>query len=452
MLFWHSKVFRRAVLSLLLGIGFFGTQVLPLHAQQSLSVTVTPPLFQLTIGPGESWTSMVKIVNNNAFDVTYYAQVMGMQAAGEEGRSKFIPQVDEVKDPAQQATALSRWIHLSPDPIFVRAGGSQDVPFTVEIPPNAEPGGHYAAILVGTEPGGLHATGTLLKVSSFVSSLFFARIKGDVVESGRIREFLSSQELYQTPKADFLLRFENTGNTHVRPQGDITILNMWGKERGKVLINQDADSNFGNVLPKSIRRFQFSWEGNNDPFDIGLYSAVVTLAYGENGKQNVTGKTYFWVVPVVPVAIGLLSLVVFLLSLVWFIRRYIRRAIELEQKRYGINPSKPMPSASIVGTLMEPVRVGVIDLRRATSAKPIAPEPVRPREMAAQEVQPHSAGQFIHKYKLFLLFVIIVVLGCLGGWLYFKKVLTGKRGFQITDVHIQAENAPKTDSLPLQRP
>ena len=30
------------------------------HAQEAMSVSVTPPLVQLTIGPGESWASSLK--------------------------------------------------------------------------------------------------------------------------------------------------------------------------------------------------------------------------------------------------------------------------------------------------------------------------------------------------------------------------------------------------------
>lgn len=415
-------------------------------ANDSLSVTVTPPLFQLTISPGESWSSALRIVNNNSYDVTYYAQLMDMQASGEEGRSKFIPIVNDPNDLSGQSYALAHWIHIGHDPILVRAGSTQDVPFSVQIPTTAEPGGHYAAILVGTEPSGLHATGTLLKVSSYVSSLLFVRIKGDLVENGRIREFLTSQQLYQTPKANFTLRFENLGNTHVRPQGDITIYNMWGKERGKVLVNQDSDSNFGNVLPKSIRRFQFSWEGSNDPFDIGLYSAVVTLAYGDNGKQNVTGKTYFWVVPVVPVVIGLGSVILFFLLLVWFIRRYIRRALMLEQQKYGVVSTKPQQAPSIVETFIEPVRVGVVDLRNLSKAAPTtAPVATRATQREREvevEQEPRTAGQLLRKYRLFLFFIVVVLAGLLGAWIYFHTVLDGSKKFQITDVHIQAEVAP----------
>ena len=442
---WRIVVFR-ALSVVVLTCAAFGMGVKPLFAHDSLSVTVVPPLFQLTIGAGEAWNSTLKIVNNNSYDVTYYAELMDMEASGEEGRSKFIPMVQAADEAAGQTFALARWIKLPVTSVLVHAGTSSDLPFSIEIPPTAEPGGHYAAILVGTQPGGLHATGTVLNVSSFVSSLFFVRIKGKVQESGRIREFLTSQQLYQTSNADFLLRFENLGNTHVRPQGSITIYNMWGRERGQVGINQDAEGSFGNVLPKSVRRFEFSWKGAEDLFDVGLYSAVVTLAFGEDGKQNVSSKTYFWVVPIVPVLIGLFCIALFVGSLVWFVRRYVRRALLLEQKRYGVVPislpsTTPAPkvAVSLVGTLMEPVREGVVDLRSISKVARVATPVTIPPTI---EQSPSSVGQLLGKYKLFLLFVVVLILGAVGVWVYFHTVLEPKRGFQITDVHIKAENVP----------
>jgi len=412
----------------------------PAHAQNALSVTVTPPLFQLTIGPGESWTSSVKVVNNNAYPVTYYAQVMDMQAQGEQGMSKFIPVVDEPQDPALATYALARWITISSAPLTVPAGQSEDVPFTVTIPQNAEPGGHYAAILIGTAPQGTSTPGTSMKVQSYVSSLLFVEVKGDVTESGRIREFSTDQSFYQSPNVDFTLRFENTGNTHLQPQGDITIYNMWGKERGQVLINQDTM--FGNVLPQSIRRFQFSWQGTSDPFDIGLYSADVTLTFGSEAKHNVSAKVYFWVVPVVPVILGLGGFILFILLIAWFIRRYIRRALMLEQLRLGMTPGQQMPPQhpGTVETLIEPLREGVVDLRNIGRGRPQAV-----RQMP-QAVVPRTYGQWIRKYRLFMIFIAIVALGCTILWLYFSKVSVGTRQFQITDVHIEAESA--TSSRP----
>ena len=378
---------------------------------QSLSLAVTPPLFQLTIGQGEDWSSSIKVVNNNPYEVTYYATVVNFDAQGEAGKGTFTPLIEG----GDNSASLAGWVTLSKEPITLGKGVSGTIPFSVHVPENAAPGGHYAAILVGTQPGLQDSKESSVKVSSFVSSLLFVRIKGDVHESGRIREFRTSKAFYDTPHADFILRFENTGNTHLKPQGDITLYNMWGKERGKVFINQK--SNFGNVLPQSVRKFEFSWEGTDDLFDIGRYSAEVTLAYGEDGKQSTTATSYFWIIPIVPVAGTIGSIAVFLVLVAWFVRRYIRRALQLEHEHLGI----PLVRHSVpsFATLLEPLKEGVIDLRSATGTPMVG---VTSRL---------TFGAFLRKYKGFFVFLVLICGGILFISLYFGSVLTSTRTYDI---------------------
>jgi hypothetical protein len=230
-------------------------------------------------------------------------------------------------DPDAASLTLARWIEIAPGPFFVPREKSIEVPFSVRIPRDAPPGGHYAAILVGTQPSAETIEGASVSISSFVSSLLFVRIKGAVVEDGDIREFLAERNFYQKPNAAFTLRFENKGNVHLKPQGDITIYNMWREERGKIPINQKTD--LGNVLPKSIRKFTFEWQGKESLFEAGRYRAVATLTYGKENLQNVYRATSFWVVPVVPVAVILGGFALFILIMILAIRAYVRRSLRL---------------------------------------------------------------------------------------------------------------------------
>lgn len=415
----------------------FGSMVLVLTSlfpfvvsAQALSVTVTPPLIQLTIGPGESWQSALKIVNTNSYEVTYYATPVDFEAAGEDGKPEFIPLLDT----SEAASTLGHWIEITSEPVAVPAGTSREVPFTVRIPENAPPGGHYAAVLVGTMPGDVVFEGSGVKVSGFVSSLLFVRIKGDIEEKGRIREFRSVASLYQSPKADFVLRFENVGTTHLRPQGDITLYNMWGKERGKVQLTQK--SGFGNVLPDSVRRFAFSWEGEQSILDIGRYSAVVTLAYGDDQKQNTSATAYFWVVPVVPVSITLGSLLGFIILVAWLIRRYIRRALSIERERHGIVAEPVALRSYSLDTFVEPLREGAIDLRsvgkRPTSASHHVPAVSESHEQL-------TLFGFFQKYSLFFFFLAVLVAGACGLWMYFDTVLVPEREYEITEISSDEE-------------
>jgi len=419
------NLFKRTPLFIIALTTLLGASVaLAQTGRDSLSVTVTPPLFQLSIAPGEQWSSSMKVVNSNRRDVTYYAEVMDFDSQDEAGKANLLPAIDELT-PREESYSLASWVTLPDGPIVVGAGQSGEVPFTVTVPADAEPGGHYAAILIGTKPQDSGISGPRVSVSSYVSSLLFVRIKGEVDERARIREFRALNSLYQTPSAEFLLRLENMGNVHVRPQGEITIFNMWGKERGKFEIHQK--SGFGNVLPGSTRRFEFTWKGEDSSFDIGRYSAEVALSYGDDQKKTVTARTYFWVIPVVPVSIGLGTLLLFIVSLVFFVRRYVRRALVLEHERLGIPAHTP---ASIsLNTLIEPIRQGAVDLRETTQRDRVAAPPI---SVGASEHL--TFGRFLRKYALFFSFLVFFVASALVLFFYLSTVLVPERSYEISGV------------------
>ncbi|GEM_PF-587580 len=333
---WHRRASRRASLeggprtrhgaflvALLLFFGVFG--IPPAHAagENALSLTVTPPLFQLTIGPGESWASSLKVVNANPYDLTVWASAVNFSAEGEEGHGKFTP-ILEV-DPETRLATLAGWILVPEGPLTIPREQSAEIPFRVSIPENASPGGHYAALLVGTSPIGAQPEGAMINVSSFVTSLFFVRIPGEIREEGIIREFFIDRRFLSEPRASFTLRFENRGNVHLQPQGDIVITNIWGKQIARIPINEKTE--FGNVLPGSMRKFAFTWNGEGGLFAAGWYRASLTITYGKEARQNVSREISFWVIPQKPIAATAAVLVILLSLIVIAVRSYIRKTL-----------------------------------------------------------------------------------------------------------------------------
>lgn len=324
----------------------FGYAIGKARAFDQLTLTITPPLFQLAISPGEVWRSSLKIVNTNPYDLTVYASTMNFEAGGEEGQGRFVPipesdasrvSMDGTRHDSAESS-LAKWIEIAPDPIFIPEGKSVDIPFTVRIPKDAEAGGHYAAILVGTRPANENPNGANVLVSSQVSSLFLARVNGDVREEGYIKEFIVGRTFYEKPDIDFILRFENTGNVHLKPQGEIAIFNMWGSEMGKILINEKSD--FGNVLPRSMRKFIFNWQRDLNLLEMGRFKAVAIISYGEDARQNVSRFVYFWIFPSKSAIVIMISFLAFILAIFFLTRRYVKRSLVSLEHRI-ISDSRP---------------------------------------------------------------------------------------------------------------
>lgn len=428
----------------------FTTAVASAADQNSFTLTITPPLFQMTASPGQDWSSDIKVVNNNPYDITVYTSVMNFLAQGEGGAGKFIPSGSTADIPG--GYTLASWFEVSKAPIFIRAEQSVSVPFTLHVPKDAEPGGHYGAILIGTEPPPKTGASSV-RVSSQLTSLFLVRVSGNVKEEGDIRSFSTEKTLYQEPHANFALRFENKGNVHLLPQGDITIYNMWGKERGRILINQEQD--FGNVLPQSIRKFTFEWAGEQNFFDVGRYKAIATLAFGEKEKKTVYREADFWVIPVAPALKILAFLILFVWFVVWSIRRYVKKALALEAERMREfagktipqeqkpEPAKPLKQvikqeALTTQVLTRPLVLGAVDLRKA-----IRPEMATKHERVEERM---TTAQFAKKYKLFFIFVAVAIFGIIGISKYFSDVLARHRNF---DVRVMNENTKDVLTVPV---
>jgi hypothetical protein len=300
----------------------------------STSLTITPPFFELNVDPGDIWSSSIRVVNTNATDLQVHAIAMGFEASDDLGHGSFIP----LSALAGDDDALANWITVSGSSVNVPAGGTADVPFSISVPADASPGGHYGAILIGT--GGLSGPSgqSQVGVSSFISALIFVRVSGNIIESAQIHDFSTDHPSYQTPDVHFSVNVQNTGNVHIRPSGMIQIYNAFGKERGEIPIN--GTGTLGYVLPSSSREFDVEWQGQPSLLDIGPYTAVLSLGYGENGTKSITRTIGFWVLPIdqlLEVGFGIL---IAAMACMYLLRRAVRNMLAHELQRYGHVPKE----------------------------------------------------------------------------------------------------------------
>jgi hypothetical protein len=418
----------------------------PLHtnAQESLVLSVSPTLFEMSANPGHLWQSSVKVINSNSYDLTVYASVVNFAPQGETGQGKFLPVFEEMTEGA----SLAEWVDINARPIVIEKEQSAEIPFTVIVPDDASPGGHFAAILFSTQPPESVGGEMQVRTAQIVTSLFFVRISGDVNESGTIRSFTTVDTFHQKPETVFELRFENKGNVHLQPRGDIRIFNMWGKERGVIPINHRT--HFGNVLPESIRKFDFTWEGEQSITDIGRYKAIATLAYGLGEKKFVTGSTHFWVVPLKSLTITLGSLLAFVFLVIWVIRLYVRRMLQMAGidpvlNRERNNAARAIPESegdvriASYKNLSAPMRHGYLDLR------------ARLKDARAFLGVLRTLVSFVVSYKRFFIGVLIIVAALLGLYYYIDDVTNVEKEYNVTisnpdvDLNLSSEEIAYAD-------
>ena len=418
-------------------------------AQSSVSLSVTPTLFDVSVEPGDLWQSSIRVINPNDQPLTVYIEPVNFTSQNERGVSNFIPVQD---DGELSGLTLAEWIIPTVSSLTIEPQTAESVSFTVAVPTEAPPGGQYAALLVSTQPPVTAGdTGSQVRTTQVVSSLFFMRVEGEVIERGQIRSFRALHRVADRPQNEFQLRFENLGTVHLQPQGYISIYNMWGQRRGEIPINQSTQ--FGKVLPEGIRQFNFGWESAFSLVDLGRYRAEVTVAYGSSDRAFVSAETYFWVIPVTGLVIVSSTLIFFVVLLTWLIRRYIRsvlaaagvtslpgkRPVVVAEGDLAITATTTSSTQSTAIHWSEPLRTLWSDWKSVW------------QQQSTAQTWYQTLWHFCMSYRVTLLGFALIALCLLGAWLFFQIVLSDEQAYEITVTEAEQQRVISSEALQLQR-
>jgi len=398
------------------------------YAQEVVSYTVSPTIYDMTANPGQVFRSTLRIINTNSFDLHLYVDAQDFIPKEEDGIPQFLP---PGATSAGQST-LAQWVSAEKE-ITIAAEQTYELPFVVSVPADAAPGGHFAALMIGTKPVKGGENNNDVQTAQTISSLMFLRVTGDIREQSTIRSFRTTDYFLSKPEAVFELRIENKGNVHVQPQGEIKIFNMWGQERGVIQVNQQAL--FGNVLPNSVRKFAFEWKSEWSITDIGRYTAVATLAYGVDTRQFMSADTAFWIIPWKFLLLIFVVVGSFIVMVSWAIKLYVRHMLRLA----GVKPQN-----EVVITVPEDIEITAKingKKKKITSAK--AKRYAAPLEAGILDLRDSLKGRrslkdkvialvnFVQRYWKFF----VVVTGCVTFLVlvvfFIKGALTPHRDFEV---------------------
>ena len=282
--------------------------------------TVSPVIVDLDVAPGKSSQGSIHITNNAENSQTFYVGIQTFVARGEEGQQDFLPEDNKIGLPSW-ITPASRSVTLGPNE-------SKDFTYVVNVPKDAEAGGHYAALFFSTQP--MTEQGDVsVGVGAKTGVLFLLAVPGDIKEDARIESFTVNAGTFDRLPAYFDTRIRNLGNIHFRPEGNIVVKSMFGTTSARFPMNPLNAA----VLPNSIRRVQTVWAVKTFDSDtgkgtfFGRYTAELDATYGTS-KQPLHGQVTFWVFPWRLAIVGGVLLVVLILLLMGYNRMVVRVAMK----------------------------------------------------------------------------------------------------------------------------
>lgn len=302
------------------------------QTSQSVGITVSPVIDNISVNPGQTVNRLIKITNPTNKTITLYPITLNFTTDNKEGKPVFYSDTQK-----SSRYSLSAWIKPNVTSLTIAPLQFTQLGYTITAPSDAEPGGHYGSILLSTEPPKLDISSpTQVSVVGLIGTLLLVNVPGDVVTSGAIASFDAPTFLIKGP-AGFIATITNTGNTHFRPIGDIKIKNWSGAVATDLTVNDTQ----GAVLPESQRQFTNNWDFDWKSF--GRYSATVLLVYG-SPEKTMTETRIFYIFPYWLIVAIVLTIVL----LLWLINKLRRRKPTQAEPTRQYGPTSTPPPSRIV--------------------------------------------------------------------------------------------------------
>lgn len=306
---------KRAFLPLIIAAIIVASLASTCLAQAEFDIAVFPSKIEIEGIPGTTQEFEINVRNTGTEDQSFVIYFMDYLV---KPNNEFV-----FKKPGHYSYSCAKWLSTEVPELSVPAGQTAKKRFMLEIPEDAEPGGHYGVIFfeqVTTEESGeVRARGRL-------GSTVFVTVPGEIVRKGEIESvsvtsswFWPSKRVLAGPRRVTNARvvFRNEGNVHLTVKGKATYTPTFGWGAGTVDLGEIT------VLPGTTRYLEA--EIPNPPL-LGSYKVSAEVSYGpslEVFDTTLTAEATFHQYPFLWLAV-ILAIAVLVAALVILIR-WLRR-------------------------------------------------------------------------------------------------------------------------------
>lgn len=317
-----AYIIGSVILSVLLSMALLPVSNANNHNKTGLKLS--PLSYDVTADPGESFQKEVRVTNTSDKKIAISPTVDDFVAGGESGEPKILIGGEK----GSERWSIKKWVETGNKKINLKPKEEKLLYYTVKIPKDAEPGGHYGVVRFTASSPNI-STDAGVAIAGSVGQLLLVKVNGDIVNTGRIKSFYTKITLndkqqkttfFEQGPVDFEIRFENTGNVHYKPLGTIDIQPLFGK---KIKLSTSAR----NVLPNSIRRYETQWK--NAP-SYGYFKATAEMK--NESMKAISSTVTFFIIPW-----KIVSIILFSMMLVGFL--FVRQ-IRLSKKIKILNQNK----------------------------------------------------------------------------------------------------------------
>jgi hypothetical protein len=255
-----------------------------LLAGNARAASIAPSVLELEGQKGHVTEATIRVINTDSTEHIYFLGKLEFNADSQDGSPSF-----SAFD--SKSNGLGSWIVFENEQVAVPANSFVDAPFSISVPQEAQSGSHHTAVTVSPAPSDVVATNGAI-IEAKTAMLIFMTVEGETRVLAGLLDFTS--DLFDRIVTDFsgtfTYRLQNQGNVFLKPQGTITLTDIFGRS----FVILDANESLGRVLPGTTRAFFTRIPEDFRPFALGPVVARLDLTMAEQGKTLGEQATFLY--------------------------------------------------------------------------------------------------------------------------------------------------------------
>jgi len=296
-----------------------------IKAQNTSDITIgfAPTVEYLVLEPGETYSDKFTVWNLGADTDIYMIEARGFKQV-EEYAGTATPLTEEEDKIAPYSA--SDWVSNLPEDLELVPQKNIDIPYTINVPSDAALGEYSVKLFLVSQTQAEEAnTPTFLNLATGPNILIQIGEDSEIEQKASLLNFDTSKHIYDSSDIDFKIEYENLGNTHITPTGDIVITNIFGKRVGSTQFNSDGISVLRDETGIYDQRWteQFKLLSEEGALMIGPMNAELISTYKtiNPGFAPLSAETSFWIIPWKIILAILLGIVAVIVSIVIYAKR-----------------------------------------------------------------------------------------------------------------------------------
>ena len=240
-----------------------GTLIAMSTPARAASLSITPLRTELSLVAVQTLNATFKLRNSGREPITVALGAETFAVTNEDYDYRF------------EKNKQANWVNYEQPEIELQPWEIREVKYSVAVPVDAEPGGHYIALIAAIQPAAAQTDG--LTTIDRVASLLYIDLPGKATKQARLMSF-DVPILAVSDRLYFVTQLRNTGTTHFRSNAIYSLNTLWGKP-----IKDQTSSQL--LLPQSIRRSK-NWIAM--PSWPGIYKVQARIGLGGNNNSQVS--------------------------------------------------------------------------------------------------------------------------------------------------------------------